>query len=99
MQAETVVIKIAITQAAFEAISATLPFGTCGYENEVDEKGERYIWLAPNVVDRLKAMRGPGGSYSDVILRCGRQMGGPMPGDSSLMLREFGNDDVQMTEG
>jgi hypothetical protein len=30
---------------------------------------ERYVWLAPNVVDRLGAMRGPGESYSDVILR------------------------------
>ena len=55
--------------SAFEAIAATLPLGSVGYENEVNEKGERLIWLAPNVVDRLKAMRGPGESYSDVILR------------------------------
>ena len=34
-----------------------------------NEHGERYVWLAPNVVDRLKALRGPGESYSDVILR------------------------------
>jgi hypothetical protein len=27
------------------------------------------IWLDPSVVDRLRAMRGPGESYSDVILR------------------------------
>jgi hypothetical protein len=31
-------------------------------------KGERHIWLEPRVLDRLKAMRGPGESYSDVIL-------------------------------
>jgi hypothetical protein len=31
--------------------------------------GERLIWLAPNVLNRLRAMRGPGESYSDVILR------------------------------
>jgi hypothetical protein len=37
-------------------------------ENEVNERGERLIWLEPNVVNRL-AMRGPGESYSDVILR------------------------------
>ena len=40
-----------------------------GYENAVNEKGERLIWLAPNVVDRLSALRGPGESYSDVIMR------------------------------
>jgi hypothetical protein len=84
------VIKIAITQAAFEAISATLPFGTVDYENEVNEKGERYI------AQRGRPSQGharPGESYSDVILRCGRRIGRPMPGDSSLMLREFGNDE------
>ena len=40
-----------------------------GYENETNESGERYVWLAPNVVDRLTALRGLGESYSDVILR------------------------------
>ena len=40
-----------------------------GYENATNENGERLIWLEPNVVDRLKAQRGPGESYSDVILR------------------------------
>ena len=40
-----------------------------GYENQINERGERLIWLEPNVVDRLRAMRGPGESYSDVILR------------------------------
>jgi hypothetical protein len=61
-------IRIAITSAAFEAIAATL-LGSVGYENQTNEKGERMIWLAPNVVDRLGAMRGPGESYSDVILK------------------------------
>jgi hypothetical protein len=35
----------------------------------VNEKGERLIWFEPNVVDRLRALRGLGESYSDVILR------------------------------
>jgi hypothetical protein len=35
------VIKIAISEAAFEAIAATLPLGSVGYENEVNERGER----------------------------------------------------------
>jgi hypothetical protein len=38
-------IKIAISQAAFDAIAATLPLGSVGYENETNEKGERLIWL------------------------------------------------------
>jgi hypothetical protein len=32
-------------------------------------KGERTVWLEEVWVDRLGAMRGPGESYSDVILR------------------------------
>jgi hypothetical protein len=62
-------IRIAITQAAFEAVASTLPLGSVGYENHVNERGERYVWLPPNVVNRLRAMHGPGESYSDVILR------------------------------
>jgi hypothetical protein len=62
-------IRIAITQAAFEAIAATLPLGSLTYENHVNERGERYVWLPPNVVNRLKAQRRPGEGYSDVIVR------------------------------
>ena len=62
-------IRISITAAAFEAIAATLPFGSAGFEREPDAKGERQIWLEQRFVDRLCAMRGPGESYSDVILR------------------------------
>jgi hypothetical protein len=38
-------IKITITQAAFEAIAATLPLGSVGYENKTNANGERLIWL------------------------------------------------------
>ena len=62
-------IRIAITEAAFKAIAATLPLGSVGYEKGPSVNGERLIWLAPNVVNRLRAMREPGESYSDVILR------------------------------
>ena len=48
---------------------ATLPFGSVGYENQINERGERLIWLEPNVVKRLRAMRGPGEFFSDAILR------------------------------
>jgi hypothetical protein len=40
-----------------------------GYENEPNERGERYVWLEAAMADRLDAMRGPGESYSDMILR------------------------------
>jgi hypothetical protein len=66
-------IRIAIRPAAFEAIAATLPLGSVGYENATNEKGERLIWLDPAVLNRLKAMRGPGESYSEVILRLARE--------------------------
>ena len=62
-------IRIAISQAAFEAIPATLPLRSVGYESATNENGERLIWLDHAVVARLRAMRGPGESYSDVILR------------------------------
>ena len=61
-------IRIAVTAEAFEAIAATLPLGSVGYENEVNERGERLIWSRA-VVDRLRFLRGPGESFSDVILR------------------------------
>ena len=43
--------KIAITAAAFEAITRTLPLGSVGYENKTNERGERLIWLDHAVVD------------------------------------------------
>ena len=61
-------IRITITAAAFDAVVATLPIGSVGYKNATNDRGERYVWLEPYVVDRLDQMRGPGESYSDVIL-------------------------------
>jgi hypothetical protein len=43
------------------------------YENATNERGERYVWLDHAVVARLMAMRGPGESYSDVIIRLAGQ--------------------------
>jgi hypothetical protein len=62
-------IRITISQAAFEAIARTLPLGSVAFENKIDENGDRLIWLELNVVDRLRALGGRGESYSDVILR------------------------------
>jgi hypothetical protein len=58
----------AITPAAFEAIAAALP-GNVGFENKRDVNGDWFIWLEPGILAKLKALRGPGESYSDVILR------------------------------
>jgi hypothetical protein len=65
-------VRIAITVEAFEAIASTLPLGSVGYENAVNERGERLIWLDYAVVSRLRALRGPAKSYSDVILKAGK---------------------------
>ena len=62
-------IRIAISQAAFEAIARTLPLSTVSFENKIDEHGQRLIWLERRWLDRLRSYRGPGESYSDVILR------------------------------
>jgi hypothetical protein len=62
------VIRITITAAAFEAIAATLP-SNVGYERQRALNGDYHIWLELRYVDRLRAMRVPGESYSDVILR------------------------------
>jgi hypothetical protein len=51
------------------AIAATLPLGSVGFEPELNATGERLIWIEAVIVDGLKAMRGPGESFSDVILR------------------------------
>ena len=61
--------RIAISAEAFEAICATLPLGSVAVEPSYNEPGQRLVWLDPAVVNKLRAMRGPGESYSDVILR------------------------------
>jgi hypothetical protein len=62
-------IRISITTAAFGAICTTLPLGSAAVEAVANERGERLIWLDDAMADRLGAMRGPGESYSDAILR------------------------------
>jgi len=62
-------IRLAITQAAFDAIAATMPLGSVGYEAETDDNGDRFIWLPRSVVDQLRSRRRSRESYSDTILR------------------------------
>ncbi len=73
-------IKIAISEAAFNAIAATLPLGTVAVEHAA-RTSERHVWLAPNVVDRFGHLLGPGESYSDVILRLVAAAGGGWEND------------------
>jgi hypothetical protein len=40
-----------------------------------NQNGERLIWLEPNVVDRLRTLRGRGEDDSDVILRLASEGG------------------------
>jgi hypothetical protein len=66
-------IRIAITQAAFEAVARTLPLGNVSFESKTDEEGQRLIELDRAMVDRLRSLRGPSESFSDVILRIAAQ--------------------------
>ena len=59
-------IAITITAAAYVAIKAML-LGTADASSRVPD-GQIRIWLDRKFVDRLRSMRGPGESYSDVIL-------------------------------
>jgi hypothetical protein len=68
-------VRIAISVEAFEAIARTLPVGGVGFENKTNERGEKLIWLERAVVDRLRSLRGPGESFSDVILRLAAESG------------------------
>jgi hypothetical protein len=62
-------IRIAITAEAFDAVAKTLSFGSVGFETKVNADGSRAVWLDPRVLDRLGAIRGPGETISDVILK------------------------------
>jgi hypothetical protein len=39
------------------------------YDPRLSETGEAYVWLAEVWVNKLRALRGEGESYSDVIVR------------------------------
>ena len=52
-------VRISITEQAFLAIASTIAplracaLGSVGFENPVNENGERLIWLERAAVDRL----------------------------------------------
>jgi hypothetical protein len=53
---------------ATQKAMAPLP-GNVEIERQRAENSDVYIWLDPGVLAKLKGPRGPGESYSDVILR------------------------------
>jgi hypothetical protein len=61
-------IRIALSDAAYDAIAATLPKGSARWPMQRDGD-QGFIQVEAAVVDRLRAMRRPGESYSAVILR------------------------------
>lgn len=63
-------IGITISGKAYAAI-AIAPMLPAGYfpEQEITSDREYKIWLPRTVVERLMALREPGESFSDVILR------------------------------
>ena len=50
--------------------------GAVAVQREVNEKGKREIWPEPHFVNKVHALRSPGESCSDVILRLSGR-GGP----------------------
>ena len=46
-----------------------MPLGTIAVEPKVNEKGEREIQPDERTLNEFAALRGPGESYSDVIVR------------------------------
>jgi hypothetical protein len=62
------VVTISLTPAAFAALKATLPKGSKAELSPVGQ-GEYLVTFPNGVLDRLRALRGPSESYSDVILR------------------------------
>ena len=62
-------VTISITLAAFEAIKSTLPDDADAFPPELDERGGVRFVVGHKTLDHLTALRGPGESYSDVILR------------------------------
>ena len=69
-------IGITVTAEAYVAIKATLPADTKTWPTSPGHQGDVIICLDQATVDRLGAMRGPGESYSDVILRLGDDSAG-----------------------
>ena len=63
-----VMIRVALTDVAFDTIASTLPKGAARWPMQRD-RGQCFIQVEAALVDRMRVMRKPGESYSQVILR------------------------------
>jgi hypothetical protein len=61
-------IRVVLTDAVYDAIASTLPKGAARWPMQ-REQGQCFIQVEAAVVDRMRAMRRPGESYSEVILK------------------------------
>jgi hypothetical protein len=61
-------IRVAPNDAAYDGIASTLPKGAARWPMRRD-RGQCFVQVEAAVVDRMRAMRRPGESYSQVILR------------------------------
>jgi hypothetical protein len=61
-------IRIALSDEAYDTIASTLPKGSARWPMQRDG-AQCFIQVESAVVDRMRAMRQPGESYSAVILR------------------------------
>ena len=61
-------IRLVLTDGAYDAIASALPKGSARWPMQ-REGGQCFIQVKSAVVDCMRAMRQPGESYSDVILR------------------------------
>jgi hypothetical protein len=66
------VIRILVSEEAFAAIERTLKAGTRVLANTDGPKGSRSIWVTKAIADALYALRRPGESINDTILRVAR---------------------------
>lgn len=62
-------IRVALTDAAYDAIASTLPKGAARRWPMQRDRGQCFIQVEAAVIDRMRAMRRPGESYSEIILR------------------------------
>ena len=62
-------VRIAISQAAFDAIASTMALGSVGFENARAPNNEVYVSLDHATVAKLRLLRGPGETFSDAIIR------------------------------
>jgi hypothetical protein len=61
-------IRIALSDVAYDAIATQLPKGPARWPMQRD-RDQCFIQVEAAVVDRMRAMRKPGESYSHVLLR------------------------------